>query len=138
MDSPATPGLHACLAVALVATVSGSYAVRGVDGSGCTWTSAQVMVEGARLSFEERIEASAYSLQPDAIGSWYAPNAAAGSACFVATTPAGAGRVEATPALAPNAWVVVTASTPCAEGSAGGDLFGIPRMSLGTWAPCGP
>jgi hypothetical protein len=34
--------------------------------------------------------------------------------------------------------VVVTASTSCAEGGAGVDSFGVSRMSLGTWSPCGP
>jgi hypothetical protein len=97
-----------------------------------------VLDHGARLSFEERSDAMAYSLYADAIGSWYAPNAAAGSACFVATTAVGAGRLEASPTLAPNTWVLVTASSRCAEGLPGRDSFDRERIASGTWTTCGP
>jgi len=96
-----------------------------------------VLDEGARISFEERLDAVAYNIYADAIGSWYAPSIPAGSECFIATTAVGGGRLEASPSLAANSWLVVTASSPCAEGSAGTDSFATDRMSVGIWTPCG-
>ena len=97
-----------------------------------------VLDHGGRVSFEDRADASAYNLYADAIGSWYVPSPPSGTACFVATTPGPAGRLETSPTLAPNTWLVVTASTRCAEGPAGADYFGVPRTPRATWLECGP
>jgi hypothetical protein len=97
-----------------------------------------VSERGARISFQERPDATAYSLYADALGSWYAPGAASGSACFIAVTPDGPGRLGATPALAANSWLVVTASSSCAEGGPGRDSLGADRAAASTWPWCGP
>lgn len=97
-----------------------------------------VLDGGARVSFEERGDATEYSLYADSIGSWYAPQPASGTECFLATTPGAAGRRDCAPALPVNTWLVVTASSRCAEGHAGTDSFGTDRTTVGAWSRCGP
>ena len=96
-----------------------------------------VLDHGDRILFEELAGAAAFNVHADAIGSWYAPTPANGSACFVATTPAGPGTLEAAMTWPAGSWLVVTASTSCAEGPAGRDSRGAERGDSGTWDWCG-
>jgi hypothetical protein len=83
--------------------------------------------------------ALAYNVYADAIGSWYAPGSATGSACgLTGWTDNGDGTVTLDHALPGNSWIVVTASTACAEGPAGCGTAGTERTTLGTWELCGP
>jgi hypothetical protein len=91
-----------------------------------------------QLVVEEIPEATSYSAYVDVIGSWYAPTTATGSACHVAWASNGDGTVTLDHPLPVNSWVLVTASTRCAEGSPGRDSLGRPRESRGSWARCGP
>lgn len=91
------------------------------------------------VAVESAPRAAAYNVYADRIGSWYAPGAATGSACHrTSWTDLGGGAVEIDHALPLDSWIVVTASTPCAEGPAGPDSTGAERTDRGAWELCGP
>jgi len=92
-----------------------------------------------RLVVEKVPEAVAYNVYADAIGSWYEPTAAKGAVCGIAEwTDNGNGTLTLDYVLPLNSWIVVTASTPCAEGPAGCGTAATERTTLDTWQLCGP
>ena len=72
------------------------------------------------------------------LGSWWTQPTSA-VACHVTTwTDNGDGTASLLHDLGANEWILVTASNPTAEGSAGTDSFSRERTGLGPWTPCGP
>ena len=70
----------------------------------------------------------------DALGSWYFPRGATGSQCSVRDwTDNGDGTLTLDYDVPPDSWILVTASTACAEGPAGRNSAGDERTTLGTW-----
>jgi len=91
-----------------------------------------------KVTGEKVADAVAYNVCADAIGSWYAPSAAKGSLCTVrAWTDNGDGTLTFDYGVPAGSWILVTASTPCAEGPAGAGTAGTERTTLGSWEPCG-
>jgi hypothetical protein len=82
---------------------------------------------------------SAYNVYADALGSWYSPSLAEGSACGITDwTDNGDGTVTLAYEMPENRWIVVTGSDACREGPAGASSDGTPRTASGTWPACGP
>jgi len=95
--------------------------------------------DAARLVMEVVPEAVAYNVHADLLGSWYFPRAATGSVCGIDTwTDNGDGTLTVDYDIPAGTWIVVTASTSCAEGPAGTDSEGTERMGQGVWELCGP
>jgi hypothetical protein len=87
---------------------------------------------------EKDPHATAYNVYADALGSWYAPTAAKGTACGISTWSDNRdGTVTLDYQVPPNSWVVVTTSNACHEGSAGSRSDGTSRTEIGTWPSCG-
>jgi hypothetical protein len=90
------------------------------------------------LRVGEEPGAVAYNVYADTIGSWYTPTGAEGSVCSMSTwTDNGDGTVSLEYPVRSNSWVLVTASTQCAEGPAGTGSAGVERTTLGSWSLCG-
>jgi hypothetical protein len=90
------------------------------------------------LVVEKDPGATAYNVYADALGSWYAPTAAEGTACGLASwTDNQDGTVTLDYQVPPTSWIVVPSSNACYEGSAGSRSDGTSRTASGTWPPCG-
>lgn len=90
------------------------------------------------LVVERDPDATAYNVYADALGSWYSPTAAEGTVCALATwNDNGDGTVTLDYGVPRNAWLVVTASNVCEEGSAGAASDGTERADAAGWPSCG-
>lgn len=138
-DSCPDPGPGSCASKAQV-TVLSSEPPGEISGPAEPRLRVARLEDGiVRIAVEDAPEASAYNVYADRLGSWYAPTAAKGSACGLTQwTGRGGGAVEFEHLLPRDSWIVVTASTPCAEGPAGPDSAGRERTDLATWQMCGP
>lgn len=135
-DSCASLGPQTCTREAF-ATVLSSAPPGEVSGAG--EARLRVGPRGERLVVEADAEAAAYNVYADRVGSWYSPTAAGGSVCSIRSwTDNGDGTVTLDQSVPAGSWVVVTASTPCAEGPAGPDSDGTERTTLAVWELCGP
>lgn len=92
-----------------------------------------------RVVVEALPEAAAYNLYADALGSWYEPSPGSGSMCtLTGWIDNGDGTNTLEVAVPAGHWIVVTASSACAEGPAGEDSSGTERTGVGFWQLCGP
>jgi hypothetical protein len=135
-DSCAAPGPDTCNMQAAVTVLS---AAPPVEVSGPGGPPLRVEPSGRQVRVQAVAGAVAYNVYADGIGSWYSPSAAEGSVCSIRSwTDNGDGTVTLDYAVPPDSWIVVTASTPCAEGPAGAGSAGTERTTVGTWELCGP
>ncbi|MEM7247836.1 MAG: hypothetical protein AAF533_21035 [Acidobacteriota bacterium] len=136
IDSCMFPMEGTCLDTASARVVPGADSLPEVSGMG--EEPLLVVPDPATVTIGEVPEATAYNVQADLIGSWYAPATLRGSSCTITAWDDLAGGVIG---LAydppPNTWFVVTASNSCGEGPAGTDSTGTERQGVGTWEDCG-
>jgi hypothetical protein len=124
------------------------YDVRARDDMGSTSVDVAVLGEVSDLRIldtsdqalvvEAEPGALAYNVYADALGSWYSPTIAEGSACSLTSwTDNGDGTITLQHELPENRWFLVTASDECGEGSAGSASDGSSRSASGAWPTCG-
>jgi len=136
MDSCPDPGPQSCFMETEVEVLS--TAPPG-EVSGQAQPHLRVAPGGTKVTVQADPEVVAYNVYADAVGSWYMPDSATGSVCGItAWTDNGDGTVTLDYALPADSWIVVTASTACAEGPAGCGTAGVERTTIGSWERCGP
>lgn len=128
-----------CRADALVEVLPGADRLGEVSSVRSGEPPLLLLEEGSAVIVEAEAAATAFNVNVDGIGSWWAPAPDRGTTCaLVEWTDRGDGTVRLDVDLPVGAWVDVTASNPCGEGPSGRSSLGAVRSDASTWVACGP